>query len=232
MMFEKVTIGNCELYLGDCREVLPRLGPVDAVITDPPFNVGKDYGVHCDSMPEAEYLEWMGWTIGEFRRIARQTWVVVPTSKLLDFWNMMPAAQQVIIPMAAGYAVRSGWTQKFSTLLVEGRPPKNPWNLWDGIRHRGEGYFFREETYGHPGYTPFGILERAAKTSCAESILDPFLGTGTSAIAAIGTGARFVGIEINPAYFETACRRIEQAYANPRLFEDAKPAMAKQGELI
>lgn len=227
----KVIIGNATIYCADCRDVLSDLSGIDAVVTDPPFNVGKDYGVHKDSMLESEYLVWMAFVIGECRRIAPQNWWVIPTSKMLAFWQMMPLAQQVVIPMAAGYAVRSGWTQKFASMLVDGVPKKNPWNLWDGIRHRGEGYFFREDTFGHPGYTPLPIMQRAVVTSGASSVLDPFCGTGTTGIAAVEAGCEFIGIELNPEYFDIACARIEAAYSQPNLFESKKDKQM-QGVLL
>ena len=225
-------IGNAELWHGDCREVLPLLDSVGAVVTDPPFNVGKDYGVHDDAMPETEYLAWMAGVIAECKRLSRQQWFVVPTSKMLAFWLMLPAAEQVVIPMSAGYAIRSGWTQKYAAMLVEGKPPGNPWNVWEGIRHRGEGYFFREDTFGHPGYTPLGIMERAVKTSGADVVLDPFLGTGTTGIAAAQVGCRFVGIEINRAYFDIACERISHAQAQGTLLVPEEPAQPVQEGLL
>jgi len=214
-------IGSAELWLGDCRDILPGIAGERALVTDPPFNVGKDYGVHDDAMPEAEYMAWLG---GIFAACAAdEMWVVTPTSKMLAFWRLMPTAQQVVIPMTAGYAVRSGWTQKFASMLVTGKIAGNPWNLWEGIRHRGEGYFFKEETYGHPGYTPLPIMQRAVATSKAPRILEPFLGTGTTGVAAIVESRAFVGIEINPAYFSIACRRIEQAVNQPKLFDEPLP---------
>jgi len=225
------TIGDATLYLGDCMEVLPTLGKVDAVITDPPFNVGKDYGVHKDDMPEAEYAAWMGAVLTNCIAAAKQVWCVIPTARIELFWSLLPGASQVVIPMTAGYAIRSGWTQKFSSLLVHGRPPGNPWNLWDGIRHRGEGYYFTEETYGHPGYTPSAIMARAISTSRATSVFDPFLGTGTTGVEAAKAGLRFVGVEINPEYFDIACRRIEQAYKQRPLFEAEPQRQPEQLEI-
>jgi len=218
-MCERVEIGNAVLYYGDCMEILPTLEKVDAVITDPPFNVGMDYGTHNDNMPEAEYEAWISEVLTQCKTLSAQLWIVTPTSKLSLFYQMMPDAAQVVIPMTAGYAVRSGWTQKYAIVLVSGKPPGNPWNLWEGIRHRGEGYFFRENTYGHPGYTPSGIVKRAAATSKAKSIIDPFMGTGTTGIAAIESEASFVGIEIERKYFDIACNRIEQAQHQLRLFQ-------------
>jgi len=64
----------------------------------------------------------------------------------------------------------------------------------------------------------------------AETILDPFMGSGTTGVACANLGRRFIGIEIEPKYFDIACRRIEDAYKQPRLFEDEKPKY-KQGNL-
>lgn len=60
------------------------------------------------------------------------------------------------------------------------------------------------------------------------SILDPFMGSGTTGVACANLGRRFVGIEIEPKYFDIACRRIADAYKQPRLFEDEKPAPIPQ----
>jgi len=215
---KKEVIGNATLFLGDCLEIIPTLEKVDAVITDPPFNVGKNYGLHNDSMSENEYILWLDERINVFRKISEQIWMVVPTIKLLKIWNLMIDANQVVIPMKAGYAIRSGWTQKYTSLLVEGKPSNHPWNLWEGIRHKGEGYFFREDTYNHPGYTPEGILERAVTDSIAHSVLDPFMGTGTTGVVCMNQGPKFIGIEIEEKYFQISCERIEQAQRQGRLF--------------
>jgi DNA modification methylase len=91
-------------------------------------------------------------------------------------------------------------------------------DCWDDIRLMGEGYFFREETYGHPGYTPYRIMERAISLLAQHSLCDPFMGTGTSGEAAIKTGRKFIGIEIEPKYFNIACERIENAQRQLRMF--------------
>ena len=65
----------------------------------------------------------------------------------------------------------------------------------------------------------------------AETILDPFMGSGTTGVACANMGRKFIGIEIEPKYFDIACRRIEEAYRQPRLFEDEKPEPV-QGNLL
>ena len=207
------------LYTGDCLDIMRTLdtGSVDAVITDPPYNVGKDYGpLVNDALPDEEYLSWVAQWLGECQRISSQQWVVTPIKWLREYWNLMPDAHLVTIPMKAGYAIRDGWTIKASFMLVNGRPKKNPWDVWEGIRQRGEGYFFREDTYGHPGYTPSGIVLRALEASAAATVLDPFAGSGTTGVACVQTGRNFIGIEIDPGYAEIARQRIEKAQEQAR----------------
>jgi DNA modification methylase len=84
---------------------------------------------------------------------------------------------------------------------------------------------------------PVDILVQMIEASCDEGdlIFDPFMGSGSSGVAAVKSGRRFVGIEINREIFDLACRRIEQAYAQPRLFEDAKVGAgetALQGDML
>jgi site-specific DNA-methyltransferase (adenine-specific) len=85
-------------------------------------------------------------------------------------------------------------------------------NLWDGIRLKGEGYFFREYTYNHPGYTPYPIMRKAVEllSECGDVIVEPFSGTGTTLRAAKDTGRKAIGIEINERYCEIAAKRLAQ----------------------
>ena len=85
-------------------------------------------------------------------------------------------------------------------------------DLWKGIRLKAEGYFFREETFGHPGYTPYPILAKsiALLTDINETVLDPFSGTGTALRAAKDLNRKAIGIEINERYCEIAAKRMSQ----------------------
>jgi len=69
-MTEVVTIGNAVMYHGDCLDILPTIGKADAVVTDPPYNVGKDYGTHNDSMPDDEYAAWCNEIVTACRAVA------------------------------------------------------------------------------------------------------------------------------------------------------------------
>jgi len=83
----------------------------------------------------------------------------------------------------------------------------------------------------HPTQKPIAVMEWAIKQLDAQgTILDPFMGSGTTGVAAVKLGRQFVGVEIDPGYFDIACRRISDALARPDLFIE-RPAPAKQEAL-
>src|SRR5579863_5177908 len=183
------------IYHGDCREILPTLCP-DVVLTDPPYNVGKDYGASQDDLSDAEYEELL---ICVAMATERQAWVT-PTTRLPFYWRLLgDAARLVIIRKGAQGVYRYGWFDQLFPLLVRGDPYTKGPNLWEGIRLPGEGYFFREETFGHPGYTATPIMVRLVEcmTKPVDLIVEPFAGTGTTLVAAKQCGRRAVGIEMN-----------------------------------
>lgn len=212
------TIGNAVLYLADCREVIPTLDKVDAVITDPPYNVGKDYGTHNDSMPDSEYAEWCMLRVTECLKLADNQFWVAPRYKLKLWMDLLPNNHLVVIRRGASGPFRQGWSDQFEIALSIGKPAKCIPDLWDDIRLKGEGYFFREDAYGHPGYTPYRIMERAVELFSINTVIDPFCGTGTTGVACMNLGRKFIGIEIEERYFNIACTRIDQAQRQGRLF--------------
>jgi DNA modification methylase len=194
-------------------------GCVDAVITDPPYNVGKDYGVHNDSMPPGEYETWMESVSLECLRIAQNQAWIAPRYKLEKFMRWIPKSHLVVIRRSAAGPFREGWSDQFEIALARGVPQKCMSDLWSDVRLKGEGYFFREETFGHPGYTPQPIMERFIDLLCIETVLDPFMGTGTTAVAAKKLGRHFLGFEISEEYCRIARERIALVEAQPNLFE-------------
>ena len=188
--------GDVTLYLGDCLEVLPTLaaGSVDAVVTDPPYGMGKaawDTTIPAwlplvDALPVATFCGVVG-----MRDYPTPDWV--------------------------GAWVRQGSTQRNGRL--------RGFNNWEPI------LFYRiaalsndviatpnnHEDTGHPTTKPVKLLHRLVSLMPAGTILDPFMGSGTTGVACVQTGRKFVGIEIDPGYFEIAKRRIEQAQMQMRL---------------
>jgi site-specific DNA-methyltransferase (adenine-specific) len=207
-----VIIGDCQLYLGDCREILPTLPKVDAVITDPPYGINKDgkkrsTGGH-GGRKEYEFLGWDG---------------------------ERPDDQIIHAIVDAGDTVILWGGNYFSDLL----PPTMRWLVWDkGQRiDQSDGELawtnmqqalrictmnrveLMLDGAQHPTQKPIRLMEWCIEQAGnPETILDPFMGSGTTGVAAVNLGKSFIGIEREPKYFEIACKRIEQAYAQPDFF--------------
>lgn len=218
----KEIIGNATLILGDCLEALrslPSCLRVDAVVTDPPYNAGKAYGTHDDDMPEDQYIEWSKERVEACKKLAANQFWVAPRYKLPMWLSLLPGAHLVVIPRGAAGPYRgSGWMDQFEIALAVGKTNHTAADLWTGIRLKGEGYFFREDTYGHPGYTPLPIMVKAIDLFSTKSVCDPFMGTGTTGEAALRQGRHFLGMEIHPPYFDIACKRLEDVQRQERLF--------------
>ena len=229
-------IGLATLMLGDCREIAPTLGEVDHVITDPPYsanthkmaktNQGKGHGRALISFEhltddgfDGAVADWLaaasGWVVAtcDYRHAARL--IHHPAFVRLGVWvkpNPMPQIS----------ADRPG--QGFETVLIlhGGKRPK-AWN-----RGGGAGVWTYPVVNGAevPTQKPLALLNAFVSdfTCPGETVLDPFMGSGTTGVAAVSMGRHFVGIEQTPAHFDTACRRIEAAQRQADLFvATAKP---------
>ena len=198
------------LYLGDCRDVLPLLA-VDAVITDPPYGVGFKYENSDDS--SVGYREWCD-----------------------DWFQMAKAAASGPVAISCGMSNLADWP-KPDWVLCWHKPAAMGrcfvgFNNWEPVILYGRGsrgqiadvftapIIPSENLSEHPCPKPLGwatsLVDRL--TTKGESVCDPFMGSGTTGVACIKLGRRFVGIEIEPKYFDLACRRIEEATKQPDLF--------------
>ena len=208
-MREPVVIGDCTLYLGDCREILPTLGKVDAVVTDPPYGLGELLG------RPSEGGKWSK-LFGE----GAPAWDKQIHRSLYDALKLAPNA--VV------------WGGNYYDL-----PPRRGWLIWDKIvRNFSSGHVemawttidqptrafnyarceLASEGKFHPTQKPLPLMEWCVEQlpSCT-IILDPFMGSGTTGVACVKLGRKFIGIEIEPKYFDIACKRIEAATKEPRL---------------
>lgn len=215
MIHKEVIIGDARLLLGDCMEILPTLPKVDAVITDPPYGIG--------AAQEKPHNGWADYGISSWDKQR-------PERAVFDL--IRQAAPTQII-----------WGGNYFTDYL---PPTMQWLSWDKgqdgfsladfeLAWSSQNKAARRINYPralalkdgkeHPTQKPLAVMrwciEQAGKP---ETILDPFAGSGTTGVAAVGMGLRFVGIEREPRYFEVMCRRIEQAYAQRPLF-DAAPQL-------
>lgn len=238
MTYREETIGDCRLLLGDCREILPTLGKVDAVVTDPPYGIdfGRGGGFSASH----------GW--GAWRE--NVAW---------DATRPEPEVFKLLISAAKEHIIWGG--NYFADLL----PPRMRWLIWDkGQRGfsladfemawtsqdkasrifsygRGNEKGFapgskeqRKFLNGHPTQKPLEVMRWCLGfLPDATTVLDPFMGSGTTGVACVKLGRKFIGIEIEEKYFDIACKRIRDAYNQPDLFiESAKPQPPQQLDLM
>lgn len=209
-------IGDATLYLGDCLEILPTLSKVDAVVTDPPWNMGY---FENDSGPWPEYRTWL-----ESARVRCET---VADGQA---WFLSTKSIPYVAHCFEGYTSFAS-VKNFSQMT-----PKSLPNCWDiafirSTKYKGNGRnWYLCNTAGmlkdrteHPTPRTVDVMEYVVGMHDWHKILDPFMGSGTTGVACANLGRKFIGIEIEPKYFDIACKRIETAYLQPRLFEEEAP---------
>lgn len=211
-----------KIIQGDCLEILKTIPDcsVDIVFTDPPYNVGKDYEVYRDNLIENKYKNWMESIIKESRRIAKNGILFYVSNKLTKlFYELIPDAHLIIIHKRAIGVMKNNYFLQYHSLFSTAIPIKKTKDLWNDIRLPCEGYYFGEKKFNHPGLTAQALIYKIIDsfTKLNDIILDPFIGTGTTAIVAKNVGRNFIGIELNPKYIELANKRI--ASTNKPLFK-------------
>ncbi len=234
--------GRVTLYCGDCREILPTLGKVDAVVTDPPYNFstsssGTKHHFWGDAVNSAfwfsamfdSYLSAIGtgrdgiiWQFLNWKTF-------IPLQKAawdagLKFDSLLVWDKEWIGP---GGSVGLRPSYELVALIAVGNASLPDRGLPDIWRCQ----WASQRPNGHPAEKPIGLLDRMVKATPGETILDPFMGSGTTGVAAVKLGRRFVGVEIEPKYFDAACRRIDEASRQVSLFADTPPAPV-QDEMI
>jgi site-specific DNA-methyltransferase (adenine-specific) len=246
-------IGDATLYLGDCLEVMPTLEPVDHVLGDPPYEkeahrigrrtmanirTGENADLTFDAITAEARLDacqkavplcrgWLMWfcqaeAAGDWRDALeaskakyKRTMIWVKPDSSPQFNGQMPAMGYESIPLAwcgSGHPKWNGGGRRGVFTHLTNQPDR------DG-RHQTEkpGPLMAElvTLFSNPGQT----------------ILDPFMGSGSTGVACAKHGRRFVGIEKDPKWFDVACERIEAAYRQPRLFRE-QPAKVKQDSFL
>lgn len=227
-MIEPVIIGNARLYLGDCMDILPTLPKVDAVITDPPYGINenhkkvasrgklaapKDYGeFDWDRSAPSEALIDLIISNSDWQAIFGGNYFGLPATSCWLVWDKLNGDNDFADCELA-------WTNFPKAVR------RIQWR-WNGMIRQGN-----EERF-HPTQKPLGVMSWViGHCPRADTILDPFMGSGTTGVAAIQMGRKFIGIEREPKYFEIACKRIEAAHSQIDMFVE-KPNKVQQDDIF
>jgi DNA modification methylase len=226
-------IGDATLMLGDCLEILPTLGRVDAVVTDPPYLIDAPSGALIKKMERAYLNEIYESGLDKGADVADL--FIAP--HVVSFCNKKQLAQYIAEAEARCYVwTLLTWNKTNPTPFAKNNylpDTEYIFHMWKGgggvkgDYHSKRRWFLSDvekNDFGHPTVKPLHIVETLVRNASApdETILDPFMGSGTTGVATLQLGRKFIGIEIDKSYFSIACRRIEEAWKQPRLFEEPK----------
>jgi DNA modification methylase len=211
------TIGNATLYLGDCREIMPRLADVDLILTDPPYGIAmakrgtvgtskaakvKDYGAsEWDNEPIPEWVMSMIRAKSKHQIIFGGNYYSLPPTSCVLVWDKDNSGDFADAELA--------WTNLKKAVRLK------KWR-WNGMLQEN---MSRKEIREHPTQKPVAIMEWALTHAPDDvaTVCDPFMGAGTTGVACANMGKAFVGIEREQKYFDVACERIAAAQSQGRL---------------
>jgi site-specific DNA-methyltransferase (adenine-specific) len=231
-MTSVVHIGNATLWLGDCHEIMywPDHGQIDAVVSDPPYGIGFQkgaggLGIHPNRVRHLGPIQgddqpfdpepWLNWRCVMFG--GNHFYARLPDGGTFHTWDKSRGVGPDDSFSDAEYLWTS-WRCKSEVFRY----------LWKGVLQDGEKglpkYHVMQKPIAVMGWCLGFVPE-------AKTILDPYMGSGSTGVACAKLGRKFIGIEIEPKYFDIACRRIEQAYAQPDMFV-SPPAKPVQEQMI
>lgn len=218
-MSEKVVIGNAELWHGDCREVLPMLHDVDLILTDPPYGLNEaagknksrcqlakatDYGDDAwDNEPIPDWMLGLMLVKAKHQIIFGGNYYRLPPTSCVLVWDKDNNNNDFADAELA-------WTNLQKAVRLK------KWR-WNGMLQEN---MAKKEARYHPTQKPVAVMEWALSHAPegVVTVCDPYMGSGTTGVAAANMGKRFIGIERERKYFDVACERIAAAQAQERLF--------------
>ena len=232
---DKEIIGNATLYCGDCMDIMPTLGKVDAVVTDPPYELSsngagkKHYGMSLSKFDTKNYKDIVNGV--DYELLFNQFENLCNPLHTFVFCSNKQITKLMSETEKRGYP---------TTLLIWHKTNAAPFanGVWRGdveyiVHSRGKGAKFignaKEkkkviehpivQDESHPTVKPLPIMKRLL-LNCSEekdTILDPFMGSGSTGVACVQMDRKFIGIELDKTYFDIACKRIEEAQKQYRM---------------
>jgi site-specific DNA-methyltransferase (adenine-specific) len=210
---KEVLAEGVEIWLGDCREILPTLGKVDAVVTDPPYGIGITRSNRL-SVSRGHSGSWDD----EAADVAPLLALDVPTIIWGGNYFDVPPSRCVLV-----------WDKNNA-----GRDFADVEIAWTNLDQVARRFMYRPMNMDggklHPTQKPVELMAWCL-SFVSGTVLDPFMGSGSTGVACVQVGSDFIGIEREPRYFDVACRRIADELSRPRLFVE-KPAVPRQEALL
>ena len=222
---KKVETEKTTLYLGDCEEILPELPVVDALVTDPPYGIGEAAGKNrsrgCIAKPTDYGVK--DWDNKKIKTDLINQLIDRSKQQIIfggNYYDLPPTSCWFIWDKMNGNTDFADFEMAWTNLKTACR--KIEW-LWNGMLRKDN------EKRFHPTQKPVGVMTWCIdKLKDSDLILDPFMGSGTTGVAAVNLGRRFIGIEREEKYFEVALRRIEEAEKQGSLFSEEFVAQSEQ----
>lgn len=218
----KEVIGNATLYLGDCLEILPTLEKVDAVITDPPYGIGySPSGGGRGAFGKPVFKRFTGVDVvrGDDKSFNPLPFITLAPKVIL--WGANHYTPD--LPVSAAWLI---WDKRESESTLKFADCEMAWtnlagqarifrHMWNGVAKASE----VGEPRVHPTQKPIALMTWCIKQAGnPATILDPYMGSGTSGVAALAASSSYVGIEIDAGHFDTACQRVENAQRQRTMF--------------
>ena len=254
----KEVIGDCTLYLGDCIQILPELGGVDLVLTDPPYEEEAHGAMRRTRRSvEGRGIDELGFdALSESQRVFLPAWAGRNCAGWMLAFCQVEAAQLWRDAMVAGgtkYKRTMVWVKPDSSPQFNGTMPAQGYECislgwcgagasrWNGGGKRGVFVYNTRQPDRHGAHKtekPLPLITDLLNlfSNLGDRVIDPFMGSGTTGVSCVKNGRRFVGVEIHEPYFEIACERIRAAYAQADMFvaPPSNPLIAKPatGDLL
>jgi len=241
---DRIVCGDC---LSVMRQIPDE--SIDLVVTSPPYNLknstgngmkdgrgGKwknaelvnGYSHHNDNMPHEEYAKWQRECLNEMYRIIREDGAIFYNHKWRvqdgilqdrqDIVSNFPIRQIIIWKRKGGINFNPGYfLPTYEVIYIIAKPK---FQLVPKANAYGDVWEFKQEMNNpHPAPFPINLIDRIISSTYANIILDPFMGSGTTAIAALLNNRQYIGIEISPEYIELAKSRIKEYFKDSFQFE-------------
>lgn len=238
MKARKEVIGDCIIYQGDCIDLLPKIERVDCILTDPPYGdgAGVGYGQHdktiegnddpllnCSMLRLAYHCLRKNGTIYNFTTWKHEDFLRAYVGRYTNLQLRHSVVWDKGMKMGADFRI----AHERILVLEKGKPSYRRKDYADVQRHAMP----QHTADTHPHEKPLGLLKGMLlhSTNPGDTVLDPFMGSGSTGVACALMGRKFIGIELDAGYFAMACRRVEAAYRQSDLFRGVEEPLKQTG---